>query len=50
MPFGEKTNVEPVIEPFETLADNNKAKRVLGWNTTMILEDWMPEWKEELGL
>ena len=47
---GKKVNVDPVVEPFETLADNSKAKRVLGWNVTMVLEDWIPGWKEEIGL
>ena len=37
---GDRTNVEPVIEPKETLADNNKAKRVLQWNPKGDLEKW----------
>ena len=47
---GNKVNVEPVIEPRETLADNSKAKRVLGWDTTMKIEDWIIKYKEEIGL
>ena len=47
---GDKVNVEPVIEPRETLADNSKAKRVLGWDTTMKIEDWIIKYKEEIGL
>jgi nucleoside-diphosphate-sugar epimerase len=47
---GDKINVEPVIEPKETLADNSKAKRVLGWKPTTELEDWITKYKEEIGL
>ena len=45
-----RTHRPPVIEPKETLADNNKAYRVLGWKPTSTLEDWIPKWKEDLGL
>ena len=47
---GDSINVEPVIEPKETLADNNKAKRVLGFNPSITIEDWIPTWKKEKGL
>ena len=47
---GDSINVEPVIEPTETLADNNKAKRVLGFNPSITIEDWIPTWKKEKGL
>ena len=47
---GDRGNVNPVIEPKETLADNSKAYRVLGWKPTSTLEDWIPKWKEDLGL
>jgi len=47
---GDTINVEPVIEPRETLADNSKAKKVLGWKTTMKIEDWVKIYKERLGL
>ena len=47
---GDTINVEPVIEPRETLADNSKAKKVLGWKTTMKIEDWVKTYKERLGL
>jgi len=46
----DRVNVSPVIEPKETLADNDKAYRVLGWKPTMKIEDWMTKYKEELGL
>lgn len=45
-----KITVEPVIEPRETLADNNKALRVLGWKPTSKIENWIVKYKEEIGL
>ena len=47
---GERVNVDPVIEPKETLADNSKAREMLGWKTTMKIEEWVDDYKEELGL
>ena len=47
---GDTINVEPVIEPRETLADNSKVKKVLGWKTTMKIEDWIKTYKEKMGL
>ena len=47
---GDTINVEPVIEPKETLADNSKAKRVLGWETTMKIEDWIIKYKKGMGI
>ena len=47
---GDRINVEPVIEPRETLADNSKAKKILDWNPTGNLEEWIPKWKEKIGL
>ena len=47
---GSRMHVEPVIEPKETLADNSKAKKVLGWETTMKIEDWIKTYKEKMGL
>jgi len=47
---GDKINIEPVIEPRETLADNSLAKRVLGWETTVKIEDWIKTYKERMGL
>jgi len=47
---GDRVNVNPVIEPKETLADNNKAYRVLGWKPTIKIEDWITKYKEEIGL
>ena len=47
---GSRMHVEPVIEPKETLADNSKAKKVLGWKTTMKIEDWIKIYKEKMGI
>jgi UDP-glucose 4-epimerase len=47
---GSRMHVEPVIEPKETLADNTKAKKVLGWKTTMKIEDWIETYKEKMGI
>ena len=47
---GSRMHVEPVIEPRETLANYDKANRVLGWSPKGNLKKWIPKWKEELGL
>ena len=47
---GDRIHGDAVIEPKETLSDNGKSYRVLGWTPTSTLEDWMPKWKENLGL
>ena len=47
---GETTNVDPVIEPRETLADNSKVKFFLGWEPKGNLEEWIKTYKEELGI
>ena len=47
---GDKVNVEPVIEPKATLADNSKAEELLGWKPTQNIEDWIPKYKKEMGL
>lgn len=38
------------IEPRETLADNSRAKKLLGWEPTMNLPDWLEKYKKEMGL
>ena len=43
--YGEKR-----IEPKETLADNSLAKKLLGWEPTVELSDWIVEYKKEMGL
>jgi len=47
---GSRMHVEPVIEPRETLANNDRAKIFLGWKTTMKIEDWIKTYKEKIGL
>ena len=47
---GEKINVKPVIEPRQTLANNEKAKELLNWVPKRNLEDWIPKWKTKIGI
>ena len=47
---GEKTYGEKRIEPFETLADNTKAKNILGWIPKGDLQTWIKKYKTDLGL
>ena len=47
---GDKVNVDPVIEPKATLANNSKAEKLLGWKPTQNIEDWVPGYKKEMGL
>lgn len=47
---GKTINIDPVFEPRETLADNTKAKNLLGWEPQVIIEDWVPIYKKELGI
>ncbi len=49
--FGGPTiNIEPRIEPKETLADNALAKELLGWEPTINLPEWLEGYKKEIGL
>ena len=47
---GEKTYGEKRLEPFQTLADNSKAREVLGWNTKGDLPSWIKKYKKDLGI
>ena len=47
---GERVHRDPVKEPFASLADNTKARELLGWKPTMEVEDWLIKYKEDLGL
>ena len=47
---GEKTYGEKRFEPYETLADNNKAKKILGWIPKGDLPSWIKKYKKDLGL
>jgi UDP-glucose 4-epimerase len=47
---GEKTYGETRIEPFETLALNDKARNILNWNPLGNLPTWIKKYKKDLGL
>lgn len=47
---GPVVNVDPVVEPRETLADNSKARNLLGWSPSVIIEEWVPKYKKDLGI
>ena len=47
---GDRIHREPVIEPFATLADNTKAKELLGWESKQNFEEWVSKYKQDLGL
>ena len=47
---GERVHRDPVIEPKATLADNSKAKELLGWKPKQNFNEWVTNWKKELGL
>ena len=41
--------IEERLEPMITLANNNKAKQILGWKPTMTIEEWLPTWLNSLN-
>ena len=47
---GKKTYGEKRLEPFETLADNSKAKKILNWEPKGNLAKWIAKYKIELGI
>jgi len=47
---GEKSYGNKVIEPFQTLADNTKAKMIFNWNPQGDLPSWIEKYKQELGI
>jgi UDP-glucose 4-epimerase len=47
---GEKVYGEKRIEPFETLADNAKARLDLNWEPKGNLQNWIKTYKKELGI
>tara|TARA_Y100000361_G_C11159496_1_gene346251 strand:- start:488 stop:1390 length:903 start_codon:yes stop_codon:yes gene_type:complete len=47
---GEKVYGEKRLEPFETLADNSKAKEILGWRPEGDLVSWIKKYKKDLGI
>ena len=47
---GQSTAGQKVLEPFETLADITKAKKVLGWEPKGNLPVWIEKYKKDLGI
>jgi len=47
---GPKIHLDPILEPNETLADNSLAKKLLNWEPTQNIEDWVRKYKKEIGL
>ena len=47
---GPRINIEARLEPKQTLADNTKAKELLGWLPTTTIEEWIPKYKKDLGI
>lgn len=47
---GPKEYIEKRLEPEQTLADNTKAKNLLGWQPTTSVEEWIPIYKKALGI
>ena len=47
---GIKTYGVKVLEPFQTLADNTKAREILGWNPKGDLPTWIKKYKKDLGI
>ena len=47
---GNKIYGEKRLEPFETLADNTKAKELLKWIPKGNLSEWIKKYKIDLGI
>lgn len=47
---GPSVNIEARLEPKESLADNNLAKKLLGWEPQVNLPEWLEDYKKEMGL
>jgi UDP-glucose 4-epimerase len=47
---GSKEYIERRLEPQQTLADNTKAKNLLGWQPTTTVEEWIPKYKKQIGI
>ena len=47
---GPSVHVEPRLEPHDTLADNRKARELLGWEPRVRLEDGIMMLKEEMNI
>lgn len=47
---GPTVNIPPRIEPRQTLADNSRARELLGWEPQGDFPAWLEEYKKEMGL
>ncbi len=47
---GDRIYVDPVTEPFETLADNRLAKKLLDWEPSTKFSDWIFEYSKSLKI
>jgi nucleoside-diphosphate-sugar epimerase len=47
---GPTITIPPRIEPKETLADISFAKKLLDWEPTVNLPEWLEDYKKEMGL
>ncbi|MEI6596727.1 MAG: NAD-dependent epimerase/dehydratase family protein [bacterium] len=47
---GPKINIAPRFEVSGSYADNNLAKKLLGWEPTVDLANWIEDYKKEMGL
>lgn len=47
---GRTTFVDPVVEPRESLASIEKAKKLLNWQPNQTVEEWIPKYKKQLGI
>ena len=47
---GNRIHRDPVIEPKVTKANNGKARFLLNWKPTQNFDEWVINWKKELGL
>jgi len=46
---GEKSYGIKFLEPFQTLADNSKAKSILGWNPKGDLKQWIKDYLDKIS-
>lgn len=47
---GAVTHLPPRVEPRVSLADNSRARELLGWQPTVNLLEWIEGYKNELGI
>ena len=47
---GKTTSIPERVEPKRTLLNSEKANKLLGWEPTINLKDWVKEYKKEQGI